>query len=137
MEQVKYTEKQLLVLEIIKEIDELFAPSEKYSSEYEIRTYNSKINKLKAKYGIVEKHKTLKEYIQEHECGAYHDFIFEMEFGFNKVKIQVSTVSEFARYYNPQLLERYYIVDAKTEDNGGDCENYNCKHYLKLAPKDD
>lgn len=131
MKQVKYTEKQLLVLEVLGEIDKFF--KYKMSYDFQKKYYFESINKIKAKYGIKERYQTLREYISNCECGAYHNFIFDI----GGKKINVIGVYDFERFYNSKLLDKYYVLKDNAKDNGGNCENYKCEHYLDIVEKED
>ena len=127
MKQIKYTEKQKIVLEVLEQVDKEF--KSKYNYRFENQEHFEKINRIKKFFGIKEKYLTLREHINEHSCGAYHSFIFEI----NGIRFKTMDVSEFKRYYNPELLDKYFVINDKAESNGGNCENYHCEHYLELA----
>lgn len=132
MKQIKYTDKQELVLEILKPfIDLTYASNHSYSVGKTDLAYA--IKDIKNKYGIKEKILTLREYLRAYSRGAYHHFIFDINF----VKIDVIGVEDFERVYQPQLLDKYYVVRDITKEYGGDCTNYQCEHNLIIEPKED
>lgn len=133
MNQIKYTEKQLLVLEILNEFDKAFKQDyEAY--EFERKKYFDKIQKIKELYGIKEKFLTLREYLEKHSCGSYHEFHFSID---GRNVSDINGVGDFERFYNPNLLDKYYVLSDETESFGSTCENYHCDHHLKLVAKDD
>lgn len=79
-----------------------------------------------------KKKPTLKEYISGYQAGAYHRFIFTIG---NK-EIDVIGISDFISVYNPDLLEEYEVVSVETKEEGSDCTNYECRHYLTLKLKE-
>jgi hypothetical protein len=87
------------------------------------------LNMLKKKYDLKPKYPTLREYINEHSSGAYHRFNFSIG---GVLGANVIDCEEFERYFNSALLDKYVVVDDKQSDNGGDCENYECNHYLVI-----
>ena len=126
MKQREYTEKQKLVLEII---EKLFPCSRD-------RRIEERINKVKREYGIEPPYLTLREYVEQNGCGAYHTFHFTL----NGKKISIDgwwnmLTDELCSLF--PLTAQFYVVEDKREDNGGDCENYHCDHYLQLEPKED
>lgn len=131
MKQIEYTEKQLLVLEILDEVEKLFKP-DKNAYDFQRREYFQKINQLKDHYGIKEKYLTLREYLKKHSCGAYHNFIFKIE----GIDVDVMGIEQFERYYNSSLLDKYFVLKDNRKEFGSNCENYNCEHYLELVKKD-
>ena len=133
MKQIEYTEKQLIVLEVLKEVDKLFKPSD---IEYDFikAEYFAKIQKIKKTFGIQEKYLTLRQYINKKGCGAYHRFYFSIK-GLNVSNI--CDVDDFEQLYNPSLLDQYYVLKDTTKEFGSNCENYCCDHYLELVEKED
>jgi len=87
------------------------------------------LDELKRKYELKPKYPTLREYISEHSSGAYHRFSFSIG---GVLSADVIDCDEFERYFNPALLDKYVVVDDKQADNGGNCENYECRHYLVI-----
>lgn len=132
MKQIEYTEKQLLVLEILEKIDKVMKPREN-AYDFEKLQYFNKISEIKKAYGIVEKYQTLREFIDKNSCGAYHHFNFTID----NLKIRVCDVHDFERLYNSSLLDKYYVLFDKTETYGSNCENYDCEHNLELVIKED
>lgn len=78
--------------------------------------------------GEIEELVSLREYIDKHSVGAYHTFAFEIK-GY---EVEVCNTLQFTQTFNEKLLDEYMVEDAVTEDNGGDCESYSCRHHLKL-----
>jgi hypothetical protein len=94
-----------------------------------ITDMNKCLNELKKKYDLKPKFPTLRQYINEHSSGSYHRFNFSIG---GVLGANVIDCEEFERYFNPALLDKYVVVDDKQSDNGGDCENYECNHYLVI-----
>jgi hypothetical protein len=94
-----------------------------------ITDMNKCLNELKIKYDLKPKFPTLRKYINEHSSGAYHRFNFSIG---GVLGANVIDCEEFERYFNPALLDKYVVVDDKQSDNDGDCENYECNHYLVI-----
>lgn len=128
MKQVEYTDKQKEIIELLKPFKELVK-----NNPYDLKSrIKELISKTEKKYDIKPLLLTLREYLNEKSRGAYHHFIFRI----NNVDINVIGVSDFSRTFNDYLLDKYYVVEDKTTNNGGDCCNYECKHYLKLEEKE-
>jgi uncharacterized protein Usg len=87
------------------------------------------LDELKKKYDLKPKYPTLREYINEHSSGSYHSFNFDIG---RTLSANVIDCDEFERYFNPALLDKYVVVGDNQKDNGGDCENYECNHYLVI-----
>ncbi len=127
MKQREYTEKQKLVLEVITRLTPCINKnhaSEKY------------INILKEEYGIEPPYLTLREYVYRNGCGAYHTFHFTL----NDKELSIDgwwemLTDELCVLF--PLTNQFYVVEDKRKDNGGNCENYHCDHYLTLEPKED
>jgi len=133
MKQIKYTEKQLLVLEILEQFDKCFKPKDN-AYDFQKREYFEKVQEIKKIYGIEEKYLTIREYMNKHSCGAYHRFYFKID------GLQVSNicdVSDFERFYNANLLDKYYVLKDRRQEFGSNCENYCCEHYLEIVAKED
>lgn len=127
MKQREYTEKQKLVLDVIAKL-----------CPYIDKSYVKKeyINMLKKEYGIEPPYLTLREHVEYACCGAYHTFHFTL----NDKQISINDwydmlTDELCALY--PLTNRFYVVEDKMKDNGGNCENYHCDHYLTLEPKED
>ena len=90
------------------------------------------IDKIEIQYDIKPQYLTLREYLKKHSCGAYHHFIFEIDINWSKIKIDVINDEDFERYYNGRFLDMYNVINDEKKSNGGNCENYDCKHYLTL-----
>lgn len=101
----------------------------RYSVRNLIETMEQHLNVLKKKYDLKPKYPTLREYINEHSSGAYHSFNFDIG---RTLSANVIDCKEFERYFNPALLDKYVVVGDNQKDNGGDCENYECNHYLVI-----
>lgn len=129
MKQIEYTEKQKEILKILKPFEEFYKENKYFNGMDKL---GKKIKDTKEKYGIKEQYQTLREYLKKHSCGAYHQFIFEID----KIKIDVLDDHDFERMFNTKLLDKYFVVNDRTEDNGGDCTNYNCKHFLTIEEID-
>ena len=132
MKQIEYTDEQKKFLEILAVVNEVFKPNTR-ASDYEKHQYYNKVQALKEKYGIKEKYKTLREYINEHSKGAYHRFFFQIG---NKY-IDVISVEDFEIVYKGDLLDKFYVVDDNEKEYGNKCENYECDHILDILPKED
>ena len=100
-----------------------------YSVRDLIKEMNRYLNELKKKYELKPIYPTLREYITEHSCGAYHRFNFDIG---RTLSANVIDCKEFERYFNPALLDKYVVVTDNESDNGGDCENYECNHHLVI-----
>ena len=77
----------------------------------------------------IEEVVSLRNYMKEKACGAYHRFKFNIR---NRT-ITVMNVDDFASIYNEKLLDEYFVEDDRQMNHGGDCENYECIHYLTLS----
>lgn len=75
-----------------------------------------------------DKYMTLREYIEEHENGAYHTFVFNV----GGINVRVININEFEMYYNKDLLDRFNVVADNEKSYGDNCENYSCEHNLTL-----
>lgn len=127
MKQRQYTEKQKIVMEIIARLNPCM---HKNSNTKEL------IDAIKKEYGIEPPYLTLRDYVSQNGCGAYHTFHFTL----NDKKISISgwwemLTDELCVLF--PLTAQFYVVEDERKDNGGDCENYSCDHYLKLEPKED
>ena len=129
MKQILYTDEQKKFLEILANVEKVFAPK----GTDESREYHKKIKELKEMYGIKEKYQTLREYLKEHSVGAYHSFYFTIE----DVTMVANGIEEFVRIYNESLLDKYYVIRDTTQEHGNNCENYHCQHFLWVVPKED
>lgn len=67
------------------------------------------------------KYMTLREYIEENQNGEHHNFIFDI----GRVHIRVINITEFERYYNKDLLDKFYVVADKEKSYGDNFENHN------------
>ena len=132
MKQIEYNEKQKIVLEVINDFIEKFHDEYRYSRD--ISKFHKRINEIKSKYGIIDKYKTLREYISENECGAYHEFQFKID---DCVSVKTRGIDEFENIYNKKWLDMYYVLNDKSSDNDGNCENYLCVHVLEIVLKED
>lgn len=133
MKQIEYSDKQKLVLEILDEFTELFY--EDYNDyDFKRKDWHDRIESIKKKYGIVDKYLTLRKYLATHSSGAYHRFSFKID---GITVFNVTGITEFERYYNSELLDKYYVVKDEKQSFGSNCENYQCEHYLSLVLKDD
>jgi hypothetical protein len=123
----KETAKEIIeyLEEKLKDMD-----SNRYISAVTIKSLvNHYLNELKKKYDVKTKFPTLREYINEHSSGAYHSFNFDIG---RTLSANVIDCEEFERYFNPALLDKYVVVGDNKKDNGGNCENYECNHYLVI-----
>ena len=130
MKQIEYTEKQKIVLEVINDFAKEFQAD--YNYDFQRKNWHSRISKIKEKYGIKDQFLTLREYLSKHSSGAYHHFIFKIY----PLRIDTIGVQEFERYYNPKLLDEYFVINDRTTDNNGNCETYQATHYLEIVEKD-
>ena len=129
MKQREYTEKQLLVMEIIGRL----IP---HLSKYENKGAFSEIEEIKKDFGIEPPYLTLRQYIETNCCGSYHTFWFII----NGQEINVTDLGGFLTDKYCHLFaetNKYYVAQDDSKGNGGDCENYHCDHYLTLEPKED
>ena len=132
MKQIEYTEKQLLVLEILEKVEKFFNPTDN-AYDFQKEEYRKNIKQIKDFYGIKEKHLTLREYIKKIECGVYHEFKFRIK----GHVMCVCNVAEFESVYNAALLDAYYVINDDRK-NGYNTGAYStCIHELQLVPKDD
>jgi len=83
------------------------------------------------------KYPTLREYLNQHESGAYHTFVFIMPYYNDRISVKVDGVWDFEKIYQPKLLDMFYVISDNATDNGGNCENYNCTHKLELKMIED
>ena len=79
-----------------------------------------------------DKYLTLREFLKQHQAGAYHTFDFVMPYYNNKIPVSVDGIWEFEKIYQPNLLDMFYVISDSAKDNGGNCENYHCTHKLEL-----
>ena len=126
MKNIEYTPEQKLIFEVYKELE----PFISYDSRREAQ------KKLIDKYKFPKQYSTLREYISQHACGAYHDFHFNL----NGKDITVMDMDDFltdelCTLY--PLTNNYYVIKDERRDNNGNCENYHCDHYLTLDIKED
>ena len=131
MNEVKLTEKQEIVKEVIAKFEEKIEKLSPY--DYNTWEFRKLIKSMKKEYGLIPKYQTLREYINENSRGAYHDFIFTIK----GISINVCSVSDFQKTFNGVLLDKFLVVEDKQSDNGGNCENYTCYHHLTLELKQD
>ncbi len=117
------------VIELLKPFKDLL---ENHNNYYLKENLEKVINDLEIKYEIRPKYQTLREYLKENSCGAYHHFIFEIEINWVKTKINVISDDDFERFYNGRFLDMYNVINDEKKSNGNNCENYDCKHYLTL-----
>ena len=125
MKQIQYTETQKVVMDIIDRL-----------SRYVKDVGKDEINQIMKDYGIKEPYLTLREYIMAHCHGAYHTFHFML----HRYEISINTLGdmltdEWCSLY--PLTDKYYVVNDKRRERGGNCENYHCDHYLTLEIKED
>ena len=79
-----------------------------------------------------DKYQTLREYLKQHQAGAYHTFDFVMPYYNDKIPVSVNSIWDFEQIYQSKLLDMFYVISDNSTDNGGDCENYHCTHKLEL-----
>ena len=126
MKQREYTELQKEITKVLGRLDR-FVKDMRGKEE---------ITQIKKDYDIQPPYLTLREYIASNSCGAYHTFHFTLK----DKKISIDNLGwlltdELCVLY--PLTKEFYVVRDKTKDNGGNCENYHCDHYLTLEPKED
>ena len=98
-----------------------------------MNNFNVFVKKLKREYKLLPEYPTLREYINDNSKGAYHHFIFNL----NIATVNVVDVCDFETYFKSELLDEYVVVADEKKDNKGNCENYQCNHYLKIKLKED
>lgn len=128
MKQREYTDLQLTIMEILERIGQ-YRSAQNASIQEEME-------KIKKDFGIEPPYLTLRQYIETNCSGSYHTFWFTI----NGQKIGVAHLGDFLTDEYCHLFaetNKYYVVKDNTQDNGGDCENYHCDHYLTLEPKED
>lgn len=133
MKQRQYSEKQSIVLDVIKLFSEEVLKRDKYG---EYREFVKVIEAIKEKYGIKPPYLTLRQYIKHSSLGAYHTFKFKLcgrEVCIDSINDMLS--DEYCDLYIH--TKDYYVIEDKQVDNGGNCENYHCDHYLVLELKED
>ena len=103
--------------------------------DYRLATYYDKVERIEKvikeieiEYGLIPKYPTLRDYINEHSNGAYHNF----NFIYNHNKVNVKDCSEFEHYYNAKFLDENVVTLDVKSDNGADCDQYQCTHILTL-----
>lgn len=79
-----------------------------------------------------DKYPTLREFLKQHQAGAYHTFEFVMPYYNNKIPVSVDGIWDFEKIYQHGLLDMFYVISDNAKDNGGNCENYHCTHKLEL-----
>lgn len=136
MKQIKYTEEQLQVLKFIDVFFDVWQSKRVQNLYYTENKAQIIANEIKKRYGIKEKYPTLREYINKHSCGAYHDFIFSFYNGATKINVNVIGVDDFERCYNSKILDEYFVLGDSQKSYGCNCENYSCEHYLKIERKE-
>ena len=97
-----------------------------------VKSALSVIEDIEKKYGLQPTYKTLREYIGENSNGAYHHFVFEMNFNRHKINADVVDISDFEAWFNGNLLDFFYVVEDKVEKIGDNYENYKEIHNLTL-----
>lgn len=132
MKQIKYTDEQLQVLKFIDVMIDVIKSKRVHNLYYTENMGLIIADEIKKRYGIKEKYPTLREYINEHSCGAYHDFIFSFHNGATKIDVRVINVDDFERCYNSKILDAYFVLNDRQKSYGCNCENYNCEHYLTI-----
>lgn len=132
MKQTEYTEKQKEIIELIKPFKDLIKNKDSYENGWK-SDIQKIVKSIENNYGIQPHYLTLREYLNEHSCGAYHKFIFKI---FHN-EINVINVEDFESLYKSELLDKYFVVDDKQESHVGDCCSYECKHYLKLEEREE
>ena len=129
MKQREYTEKQILVMEIIGRL----AP---HLSRCENESAFKEIEKIKKDFGILPPHLTLRQYIETKCGGSYHTFWFT-------IKGQRIVVGDLGGFLTDEYCHlfaetnKYYVTKDDSKGNGGDATSYHCDHYLTLEPKED
>ena len=129
MKQRQYTELQLTIMDILGRIQH-------HLSENEDRYAIEEIEKIKKDFGIKPPYLTLRDYININYVGSYHTFWFFI----NGQEIVINNLGDFLNDKWCHLFtetNKYYVVKDERKDNGGNCENYHCDHYLTLEPKED
>lgn len=95
------------------------------------------IKELKEKLNVRNNYPTIREYLNENNCGAYYEFSFNLVVGNQTIKINnICCCEDFERIYNGALLDKYYVTEVKTRSEG--CgENYTCYFNLTVVEKED
>lgn len=130
MKQIEYTEKQLMVLELLDDFAEVLKPNE-FMFDSTKQSYFVRVQEIKKRYGIEEMFLTLREYLEKY--GSEFD---RFAFVINGIQIgYISGINDFEETYNPALLDKYYVLsDTAKGKNSEDYESH--RHHLELAPKD-
>lgn len=84
-----------------------------------------------------DKYQTLREYLKQHQAGAYHTFEFVMPYYNSRISVSVDGIWDFEKIYQHNLLDMFYVISDNANDNGGNCENYHCTHKLELKMIED
>ena len=127
MKQREYNEMQVAIMKVLGRLS-VYLSGDKLAMK--------EIEKIKKDYHIEEPYFTLREYLFQHSIGSYHTFHFTL----NGQRISIDSIGgmltdDYCTLY--PLTKHYYVVNDVKSDNGGNCENYHCNHYLHLSPKED
>lgn len=133
MKQVEFTEEQKMVWKLMLDLFDIMYRKHLILSEKEKREIAEEIREI---YKIPKRIPTLKDYLEDKGCGSHHTFHFTI----CGIDISVDGLGGFLTKdlcWLYQYVDDFYVVDDKQKDNGGDCTNYHCDHYLTLELKED
>ena len=77
MKQVEYSKEQQQIIEILKPLKELLLNSDSWLKKADIKKV---ITQIEDTYNIKPLLLTLREYLEKHSIGAYHNFIFKINY---------------------------------------------------------
>lgn len=127
MKQKQYSELQIAVMDVLERLKRFLDKSTYGKTEME---------QIKKKYHIEDPYLTVRQYISKYSCGAYHTFHFTIDGEQIYVDDLIDMLTdEYCHLF--AKTSKYYVINDKRKDNGGDVETYHCDHYLTLEPKED
>lgn len=129
MKQKPYTPIQEVVNDVLYEVSQLIG-------FVDIKKWNNVIDTIHKKYQFPKRYLTLRNYINSRETGSYHTFHFFLD----GIELCMTNLGGFMTEEHCHLfkyVDKFYVIDDKQIDNGGDCTNYHCDHYLTLEVKED
>lgn len=116
---------------ILEHVEKKLTEAALNSSRYVLDEYDIEkiFNELRKEYDLNPHYPTLREYIKEHECGSYHEFVFKL--GAKRVFV-ADGIAEFISMYNENMLDDYVVIEDKEFSVGEDCTNYCATHNLTV-----